>query len=419
MTDREPPSPNAPRTGIYPGYIIVGLSFIVMTAAMGLFNAFGVLFNPLLDEFGWTSAMTAGAFSLSMVVRGAGGILMGGVTDRFGPRIVLVGCGISVALGYFLMSRIDAVWQFYIVYGVLIGGGMAGIWVPLLSSIARWFDRRRALMTGIVVSGVGIGGLIVPPVLTRLIETTDWRIAYIIQAGLVLVFISGAGLFFRRPTSHLHAPAAVAANTPPVPAGQAIREALTTGRLWLVILVFFCSGYGAFTIMVHLVPHAENMGISPLSASTLLAVMNGISLVGILGLGSALGDRLGGRRVFQIAFIAMLAGMLVLLFAGELWALYIFAALFGIAVGALGAAESPLIAQLFGMKSHGMTLGLAGIGFTGGTAVGPLVTGLIYDATGEYMAAFIVTAAVAVLGFIVISLIRPVRREETVTGTSS
>ncbi len=414
MTDHEPPPLNKPGTGIYPGYIIVGLSFLVMTSAMALFNAFGVLFNPLMEEFAWTSAMTAGAFSLSMVVRGAGGIAMGSLTDRFGPRIVLVGCGISVALGYFLMSRIDSLWQFYIVYPVLIGGGMAGIWVPLLSSIARWFDRRRALMTGIVVSGIGIGGLFVPPLLSRFIETADWRLAYILQAGIILVFVSGAGLFFRRPGSHQHVPEAVAASTPPAPtAGRGIREALGNPRLWLVILVFFCSGYGAFTVMVHLVPHAEDMGIPPLNAATLLAVMNGFSLAGILGLGSALGDKLGGRRIFQIAFVIMLAALLVLLFGGEIWALYAFAGLFGISVGALGVAESPLIAQLFGMRTHGMTLGIAGVGFTAGTAVGPLVSGLIYDATGEYRIAFIVTLVVAVVGFAVISLLKPARQHQS------
>jgi len=180
------------------GYIVVGAAFFTMVVIFGVYLAFGVFFKPVLTEFGWTRAMTSGAFSLSMVVHGLLGIVMGGLNDRFGPRIVMTLCGFLLGLGYLLMSQIGAVWQLYLFYGLIIGIGMGGSWVPLLSTVARWFATRRSMMTGIVVAGIGIGTLIVPPVANWLISTYDWRTSYIILGSIVLVVVVLAAQFLRR-----------------------------------------------------------------------------------------------------------------------------------------------------------------------------------------------------------------------------
>ncbi len=120
-----------------------------MILAQGLFIVFGIFFNPLLEEFGWTRAAISGAYSLSSIFQGVLGIAMGGLVDRFGPRIVVTVCGVFLGAGYLLMSQVNTVWQIYLFYGVIIGIGMSGLWVPLLSPINRWFVTRRSLMTGI------------------------------------------------------------------------------------------------------------------------------------------------------------------------------------------------------------------------------------------------------------------------------
>ena len=162
------------------GYIVVVAALCIMLAMYGTRSVFGVFFKPMLTEFGWTRALTSGAHSLSMVVQGSLAVIMGGFNDRLGPRIVLTLSGFLVGLGYLQMSQIGAVWQLYLFYGVLIGTGMGGVFVPLLSTIARWFTARRSMMTGVVATGIGIGTLLEPPVANRLISIYDWRTSYII-----------------------------------------------------------------------------------------------------------------------------------------------------------------------------------------------------------------------------------------------
>ena len=407
------PAPGAPlRQRFYPGYTVVIAAFVVMMVAQGFFNSFGIVFNSLLDEFHWTRAATAGAFSLSMLFRGVGGIIMGGLTDRFGPRLVLTFCGVAIGLGFLLLSRVTELWHIYIFYGFLLGLGMSGVWVPLLSSIARWFDRRRALMSGIVVAGVGVGGLIVPPLLTRLISATDWRTAYWVQAAIVAGAVIVAAQFLKRnpdggavPAEELPPPETAMASGP----GLTLRAALRTRQLWLVFITLLCSGYVVFSMVVHLVPHAIDLGIPAEDAATLLAVMNGISLVGVLALAGFIGDRYGSRRVFLISLAMMLGALVLLVFATELWTLYLMVIVMGTALGAEGASESPLVARLFGLDSHGLIFGVVGIGFTGGTAIGPLVTGYLYDITGSYQTAFVVCAAVAAVAIVAVLLLKTVK----------
>ena len=110
-----------------------------MVVSFATYNSFGIFFTPLSADFGWNRAVTSGAFSLSMFIYGILGIIVGALNDRFGPRVVLTFCGILLGLGYLLMSQISALWQLYLLLGVIIGTGMSGVWVPLLSTVAKWF----------------------------------------------------------------------------------------------------------------------------------------------------------------------------------------------------------------------------------------------------------------------------------------
>jgi MFS family permease len=413
-TQQVPQSPGA-RPRFFYGYIVVGAALLIMTIMWGAYNSFGIFFKPVQTEFGWTRTMTTGGFSLSWIVQGLLGIIMGRLTDRFGPRVVLTISGFLVGLGYLLMSQIGAVWQLYLFYGVIIGAGMGGSWVPIVSTVARWFAKRRNLMTGIVLIGVSIGTLVVPPVASRLISAYDWRMSCVIVGSIVLVVVVLAAQFLRRdPTQTNQRPYGESAGekqefvleTHPL----SLREAVHTRQFWLASGMFFCLGFCVYTIMAHIVPHATDLGISFTTAANILAAIGGLSIAGRIVLGSA-ADRFGNKWVFIIGFILMAVTLFWLVPAKELWALYLFAVVFGFAFGGCVTSESPLVAGLFGLSSHGLILGVINLlGFTFGAAVGPLIAGYIFDMNNSYQLAFIICAATGVVGLILTVLLTPIEK---------
>ncbi len=401
------------------GYFIVMLAFLIMLVIHGVFIAFGVFFNPVLTEFGWTRAMTSGAFSLSMIFIGLLGIVVGRLTDRFGPRIVLTVCGILLGLGYMLMSQISAVWHLYLFYGVIIGLGMAGGWVPMMSTTARWFVKRRGMMTGFVVAGMGIGGMIAPPVANQLISMYNWRIAYIILGGIVLITVVTAAQFLKRdpaqkglaPYGHNESKEYTLESGA---TSLSFEEALHYKQFWLLTAALFCFGVLIYTIAVHIVPHATNLGISSTTAATILAAVGGASILGNIVFGG-IGDRIGNGRSYAICFILMSAALFWLVSTAEVWGIYLFAAIFGFARGSGDAVESPLTADLFGLKSHGAIYGVICFSFAIGAAVGPFLAGYIFDITNSYQIAFLIFAVVGIIAIVLTAVLRPIKRPQTET----
>ena len=360
MANQEVRQPPGTEPQFFYGYIVVVAAFLIMMVMFGVYYAFGVFFKPVLAEFGWTRAMTSGAFSLSWIVSGLLAIVMGRLTDRFGPRLVMTLCGFFLGLGYLLVAQISAVWQLYLFYGVIIGIGMGGAFVPLMSTVARWFVKRRSMMTGIVVAGVGMGSLIAPPVASRLIATYDWRLSYIILGSIILVVVVLLAQLLRRdPTQVRQVPYSENEEQgfKPETEGFSLKEAVCTKQFWLVSAMFGCFGFCALAIMVHIVAHATELGISAASAANILATIGGMGIVGRVVLGTA-ADRIGNRQAFIIGFIFMSAALFWLMPATEAWMLYLFAAVFGFGYGGCATSESPLVAELFGLSSHGLIMGL-------------------------------------------------------------
>jgi len=147
------------RPKVFYGYIIVLVGFCIQVLSWGMFSTFGVFFTSFLAEFGWPRATISGAASLASVVLGFVGIVAGRLGDRIGPRMVMVGCGVFLGSAYLLMSQVNATWQLYLFYGVIAGIGFSGMDVLPLSTVARWFVKRRGMMTGIIKIGSGAGML--------------------------------------------------------------------------------------------------------------------------------------------------------------------------------------------------------------------------------------------------------------------
>jgi len=397
------------------GYIIVAAAFVMLTVMGGTYYSFGVFFTPLLTEFGWTRAMTSGAFSLCIMLEGVLGIVMGRATDRWGPRMVITLCGFLLGLGYLLMSQISALWHFYLLYGVIIGIGLGGLWVPPVSIVVRWFTKRRNMMTGIAVAGTGIGGLITPLLANWLISTYAWRLSYVILGSVFLVLVVLAAQFLKRDPAQV-GQLPYGENGREVHGlqlgnnGLSLREAVYTKQLWLVSGLFFSFGFCVFSVMVHIVPHAIELGIPAASAANILAIIGGVSIAGKTIMG-AVTDRIGTRMGIIIGFILVFATLVWLVVIRELWMLYLFAALFAFGYATMVALMSPIIAELFGLSSVGILLGIVNFAATIGCAIGPVLAGWLFDINGSYQLAFLLSAAVGLIGLIITLFIRPTHRQ--------
>ena len=415
MTSKEnyPPSGKVPR--FHQGYYAVGASFIILAVSWGVYVVFGVFFNSLVYEFNWTHAVTSGAYSLSSIISGLLGILMGGLTDRFGPRLVVTFSGVIFGIGLILMSQVNSLWQLYLFFGIIVGIGMSGLWVPLLTTVARWFTKTRSLMTGITISGLTVGQIIGPPVVSRLIDKYQWRDSYIIIGifGMVALVLA-AQLMRRNPEDDekiaTDVPSRQQQTAPNISADYSLTEAMHTVQFWLATLAFLFFGFMAYGLTVHIVPHITRLGIPAITAASVLSVSGGVGIIGNFVLGGLVGDRIGNRKVFIIGLVLSIAALVWLVPSQELWMLYVFGVILGLALGSMGTSESPLAARLFGLTSHGLIYGVMGLGFTVGGALGPFIMGYIYDVTESYRIAFLVCIALCVVGLIFMAILKPTRR---------
>ena len=152
---------NVRKDKYFHGYVIAAGCFIIQAVGIGTFVSYGVFFNPLAAEFGWSRAIISGAASVALILTGLLAIIVGRLNDRIGPRIMMTVNGVFFGLSYLLMSRLSEIWQLYLIYGVILSIGLSAIDIIPLSTVARWFVRKRGLMTGIVKVGTGTGQLII------------------------------------------------------------------------------------------------------------------------------------------------------------------------------------------------------------------------------------------------------------------
>ena len=393
------------------GYIVVALAFLIMVIMGGTIYTFGIFFKPLAGDFGWTSAATSGAFSLQMVIHGLFYIVTGKLNDRFGPRVVVSVCCLLLGAGYLLMSHVSDIWQLYLFYGVIIGIGMSGSFVPLGSTVARWFVKRKGAMIGIAVAGISVGTMIMPPVASWLISSYGWRTSYAVMGLIVLVITISAAQFLRRDPTQMrllpYGQSEVGGGSSNVEvSGFSLQEAMHTRQFWLLCVAFLSFGVSQTAIMVHIVPHATELGISATAAANVFIAIGGLGILGRIVMGGT-SDRIGCRAALIICFVLLMAGFAWLLVTKDLWMLYLFAAVFGFSYGGTSALMSPTVAELFGLRSHGLILGVITFITTAGCAVGAVMAGSVFDITGSYQVAFLICATLSIICIILSILLRP------------
>jgi len=310
-------SPPTAQPGLFYGYAIVIIGVVMMVVSWGSYYSFGVFFNPLLDEFHWTRAMTAGAFSLAAIVQGAAGIAAGGLNDRYGPRVLMAVSGILLGISYICMSQVTEIWQLYIFYGLFNGIGMAGPVNTIIPTVAHWFTKRRGVMAGIVMAGIGLGAVIVPFLANYLITITRWQTAYLYVGITIMVIILVLSRFlFKDPAVKgqlaLGAGESVKSAVATNPVSLSFSQAAKTIQFWLVAGMMVCYGYVLFTIMVHIVPHARDMLITADRAALIITTIGISSIIGKIVMGYVT-DSIGARKAFLISFIMMGAALFSLL----------------------------------------------------------------------------------------------------------
>jgi len=390
-----------PKTRIFYGWVIVAAGCIILVLEYGCQYSYGIFFTELRTDLGWTGTMVSGAYSLFMVTHGITYLLAGRFNDRHGPRLTLVVSVIAMSTGYALMSTISVEWQLYTFYGVIIATGLSFGYMPVVSSVSRYFVRRRGTALGITVAGIGMGTLVLAPFAQFLIVKFDWRFAYLILAGLFFIIVFPVSRLMRLDpsekgllpygTGETPVESKWSDNSPPSIVDFTVRQAMKTKSFWLLFVVYVLVLIPIQMVMVHLKAYAVHFGVAEMTAAVALGLVGGVSIVGRVAMGSV-SDKIGRKASFIIAFLLMAVMMLWLLKARQPWQFYLFSAVFGFGYGGFAPLFPAVVGDWFGMKFHGSIFGTLSLAVAIGGAIGPLLAGYVFDSTGSYDIAIIVGA---------------------------
>lgn len=383
--------------------MVTAASSLQFIQAMMLHQAFGAYLAVLIEEKGWSKTSVSAASALQSMEAAIIGPLLGWFIDRFGAQgIIKIGV-VTFGIGFILLSQIDSLTGLYGAVAVIaIGSSMAGFF-PLNVAIIQWFEKKRARALSMVGLGLAIGGVFVPVVAWSM-QTFGWR-ATALGSGIIAIVLGYplARVFRRRPEDFGEyvdgvppASKEIAAADDAGPAREfTARQALRTPAFWLLSL-----GHGFALLVVtavntHAINHMKNsLGYSIAQASLVITLMTAAQVAGVL-LGGVIGDKVEKRRVAAICMLMHAAGLLMLTYATGKAMLLMFALMHGLAWGLRGPFMQAIRADYFGRKSIGMILGLSALLTALGQIAGPLIAGILGDATGDYRLGFTVLALIA------------------------
>ncbi|MEE4134438.1 MAG: MFS transporter [Desulforhopalus sp.] len=409
--------------GYHRPYLIVAACFMIQATGIGTFVSYGVFFNSLAAEFGWSRAVISGASSLAFIVSGSFAILVGRLNDIYGPKKLMSIAAIFFGTGCMLMAQVNEIWQLYCFYGILFGIGLSAIDVIALTTTARWFSQSRGLMTGIVKVGTGAGQFAIPFLASLGIAVYGWRHTYLLIGAVTLLLLVLLAQVLKRDPSPGKSndrdalQGGVAEGASRQDAGLNSLAALRTMQMVIICAVTALTVFCLLIILVHIVPHAGDIGLSSPQAAGVLSAIGAVSMIGRFASGVAI-DRIGSKAVMVVCFVTLTASLLWLQIADSPWMLYCFAAIYGLAHGSFFTAVSPIVAEIFGITAHGTLFGIVVFAGTVGGALGPILAGRIFDLTGKYSQVFILITIISliVLGLIVmLKPVRPIRSESSGT----
>jgi MFS family permease len=308
-------------------------------------------------------------------------------------------CGIILGFSYFLMAQLTRTWELYLYFGAFVAIGMSP-YIPLLSLVPQWFTTNRGRMNAIVLSGMGLGIMIIPPIASYLISMWQWRNSYLVIAIMTLIVMVAASQFLKNPP---HQPLHGKEPSPAIELadqrneGFTLREAICTRQFVLLCLLYFSFLFCLVSITVHLVIHAIGLDIPATRAALTLSLIGGACIVGMNVMGN-IADRFSNKIALGFSYSLMGLSLVWLIPSHSEWSFYLFSIAFGFAYGGMQVLFSPLVAELFGTRSHGVILATGALVGSIGAAIGPIVAGYIFDAFGSYTIAFIICTMLAFTG---------------------
>jgi len=409
------------RSHLHYGWYILVASFAILFFNSGARYSFGVMFKPMIAEFGWNRGSISFAFFLNTAFWALSLIFVGRLYDRFGPKWIIIIGTIFISGGYALISQIDSLWQFYISYGTLVAIGMGGTSIPLIAALmSKWFIKWRGLAISLALSGNCLGQFALVPLFTFFALKYGWRASYF-YIGLIMfvVNITLALLVIKGNPDDLgkepfgYPEGGKREQRDQISSGEnlrdlSLREAMQTYSFWLFLIAMFVCGSGDFLVTTHLIPYVTDHGVSATTAGNMLAWYGLMALGGILIAGPA-SDLIGNKIPIALTFlIRFLAFLLILKYKGIV-SFYVFSLVFGFTYLVTGTLITTTLGRLYGFLHIGLLSGFVTTAHHLGGGFWAYMGGYIFDRTGSYRLAFILSAIMALIAFFCSILIREKR----------
>ena len=426
MTVQSAPRPLPPAARLLPGgwfygwYVAIACSLLMMVGVGVGYYGLPIFLKPLKDAHGWSTAQVSWAPAIYFCVSGLTAAIVGPYVDRYGPRrFMLIGSLINGASAA-MIGIVNELWQLYVVYFVFaVAFGMSSN-IAVNAILARWFIRRRALAMSISFTGVSLGGVILAPIASRLIDVGGLELATPILGALVIItsipVIIGVIVFDPREVGML--PDGDTAASAPPPAQQALlatqmrtwtrAEAVRTIGFWGILVAFLLVLIAQTGYVVHQVTFLEDRLGSRSAAAFTISVTAFGSIVARLAVG-IFADNVDRRLLTVILFVVQATAILLIIHTDSIAATWALTLVFGLTIGNVYMMQSLLVGEIFGMVSFGTVFGLISLAGQVGSGLGPIGVGIIHDATGGYTVPFTITAALTYLAAVAILFARPAK----------
>lgn len=398
--------PHSEAQPFFHGWLLVAALTLIMTMVYGASFSFSVFLKPLSEWFGWARTLTSGAYAISLWTSGLFAVLMGVLTDRYGPRLLLAIGGLLGGFGYLLLSGTSALWHLYAGF-VVISINTSATWTPITATVSRWFGKKRALALGIVTAGIGLGQMLMPPLAVYLIEVTSWQTAYVIIAVMTWIIVIPAAIPARHPPQDMgllpdgtnlrdQGSVGYEKTTRMQTEEWSLGEVVRTPAFWLLVTLNVLVAATLFMAGIHIVAHATDIDIPTTSAALIVTFMGAANILAKVVSGTIATKR--GTK-FTLLLFLVLETVTLFLFAiiRPLWSFFFVAALFGAGIGGAAPPLTAMVSQFFGLRSVGVIMGVIGVGWAAGCAFGTFLGDFIFDVSGSYVTAFLIAGGFAIL----------------------
>lgn len=393
------------RTALFGGAVLAA-AFLVLFVGGGSRFAIGLVLKPMAEEFGWARGTLGGAVGVFLCVSAVCMYFAGHLADRFSPRAILAAGFLIGAAGIGFMGLVTEPWHVLALYGVIfaIGNGTASI-TPVGVMISRRYPARIGLANSVAISGMGLGQLVIIAGLSAVLIGMGWRPVFVwlgaINLALVLLVLWA-----------LRDGVATAAGRPAAAAGLSVREAMRTGRFWLLLAVYAICGFQDFFVSTHVVAFALDQGVGTLLAGNLLAGMGLAGLVGVLVAG-AWCDRAGPALGTLACFVLRAILFALILVTKDTLAVAVFAILFGLTFWVTAPLTVVFVRDAFGTRNLGALSGFVTMVHHICGGLGAWTGALVFDATGGYDPSFLAMAVCSVVAVLLSLRLRsPLHRRQ-------